>query len=407
MRDVLWLTQTPVIFFHSGAYSVTPHLRNVPDDVLHSTHRNGGIVMVVFVNRFLNMKDLTSVTLYDVADHIWRLAKIAGWDHVRIGVGDVKDLHQDLLIPKTICIEDEISKFRDPTKDFANYTSLFRPLQKTKSLLHLPGSGSSSSHKAAIGRRRYAYHEALQTKLRHDITHNVNKPCIQGNVLKDPESKGWSEGELLSISMSMMAGADTTKCSVLWGLLLLAHHPDIQDKAYVVILQAGLLDAVDAAHLKVQYIEAFVKKVDRYFIVQRLALPKATYSHDTDPDLFADPTTFAPERWRLDGDDQTANRHRHQYAFGIGSRTSVASHVATKALYIVFSYVIAHFRVLPASLSHTSDEVDPVLGLSTPEILSQHRGHDASIFASGCNGYDEDARPRALMDFLMIDINPS
>ena len=85
MRDVLSLARAPVVFSHSGAYSVTPHLRNVPDDVLRSVRKNGGIVMAVFVNRFLNMKDPSSVTIHDVVDHIWHLAEVAGWDHVGIG----------------------------------------------------------------------------------------------------------------------------------------------------------------------------------------------------------------------------------------------------------------------------------------------------------------------------------
>jgi membrane dipeptidase len=85
MRDVLSLTRTPIIFSHSGAYAISPHLRNVPDDVLRSVRRNGGIVMAVFVNRFLNMKNPDAATIHDVVDHIWHIAEVAGWEHVGIG----------------------------------------------------------------------------------------------------------------------------------------------------------------------------------------------------------------------------------------------------------------------------------------------------------------------------------
>lgn len=89
---------------------------------------------------------------------------------------------------------------------------------------------------------------------------------------------------------------------------------------------------------------------------------------ELDPTVFSEPDVFAPERW-LDG-DQTANRH--QYAFGIGGRMCVASHVASKALYTVFFHLIAHFQILPAEASADPfaahpDSADPVKGLLTKE----------------------------------------
>ncbi len=122
MKDAIRVSRAPVIFSHSSAGGITPHPRNVPDDVLRLLPANGGVVMVNFVPGFLSQqvwdwsaaqaaeearlkaihrsskaavdagvktweaahpRPATDVRI--VADHIEHVAKIAGHDHVGLG----------------------------------------------------------------------------------------------------------------------------------------------------------------------------------------------------------------------------------------------------------------------------------------------------------------------------------
>jgi membrane dipeptidase len=124
MRDAIKVSEAPVIFSHSSARALADHARNVPDDILELTARNGGVVMVNIFPGFVNqraasqaagfldkereytarypddpkrasgeylawldkaMTEMEPGTLGQVADHIDHIVKVAGIAHVGYG----------------------------------------------------------------------------------------------------------------------------------------------------------------------------------------------------------------------------------------------------------------------------------------------------------------------------------
>ena len=118
IRQLLDVSEAPILLSHSNAFALCDHPRNAPDDVLKRLKDNGGVVMATFVPGFVSqaLRDwlkrsrdahgkapLASdpkarsrsskrarapaprATLAEVADHIVYLVETAGIDHVGIG----------------------------------------------------------------------------------------------------------------------------------------------------------------------------------------------------------------------------------------------------------------------------------------------------------------------------------
>lgn len=85
MHDALDVSKSPVIFSHSSCYSLTPHERNVPDEVLLRLKENKGVICINFFPIFLKQNDNTEVTIEDAADHIIHVINLIGWDYVGFG----------------------------------------------------------------------------------------------------------------------------------------------------------------------------------------------------------------------------------------------------------------------------------------------------------------------------------
>jgi len=111
MSDVLNVTESPVIFSHSNARSLTSHARNVPDSILVRLKDNGGVVMLSFIPFFVSQEVADFIEAGDktikgcntseclealaaespkanvghVVEHIEYVRDLVGIDHVGIG----------------------------------------------------------------------------------------------------------------------------------------------------------------------------------------------------------------------------------------------------------------------------------------------------------------------------------
>ncbi|XP_074058185.1 dipeptidase 2-like [Macrotis lagotis] len=90
-RKAMIVSQAPVIFSHSSAFSVCNNTRNVPDSLLKQLKRNGGIVMVTFSVGVIPCVQLANIST--VADHFDHIKQLIGAESMGIG-GDYDGVNQ-------------------------------------------------------------------------------------------------------------------------------------------------------------------------------------------------------------------------------------------------------------------------------------------------------------------------
>ena len=307
----------------------------------------------------------------------------------------------DHLFDEITECEEYISRFRSTTGNLQDYIPILRysPINK-------------NSQKAVEMRaRRDVYLRRLNSELQRRIDNGTDRPCIQGNVLKDPEAK-LSEEELISISLTMLSGGlDTITTTLAWAVALLSQRPDIQEKGWSEIKKAygdnisGIISLRNSLiveiwtnpgeEARVPYITAFTREVLRYFTVLRLALPRSTqrdvkyegmlipegstvflnaWACNMDPDVYNDPHSFTPERF-------IENPDLPIFTYGVGTRMCAGYVLGNRELYIVFLRLISSFQILPDKEARGVD-YDPVKGVFDPTSLVSYPERFGSRFVA-------------------------
>ncbi|MCJ1394146.1 hypothetical protein MMC18_007024 [Xylographa bjoerkii] len=263
----------------------------------------------------------------------------------------------DELLREIVHVERVVSNLRSTSNNWQDYIPLLRLWP------------SRNSQAGEYRTRRDKYLTLLLDMLRDKIAKGEDKPCITGNILKDPEAN-LNEAEVRSICLTMVsAGLDTVPGNLIMaiGYLSSPHGQEIQEHAYAEIQKAypdG--DAWEKCLIeeRVPYITAFVKEVLRFWTVIPICLPRVSikdiqwqdatipagttfymnaWAADYDPTHFSSPHQFRPERY-LNISDGSGTPH---YGYGAGSRMCAGSHLANRELYTAFIRVFSALRILP------------------------------------------------------------
>ncbi|XP_077785804.1 cytochrome P450 2J5-like [Podarcis muralis] len=194
----------------------------------------------------------------------------------------------------------------------------------------------------------------------------------------DPESTCDEENLAQCIMDLFVGGSDTTTCSLKWALLLLASHPDIQDK-----MHKEIEDVIGSAHSicyqdkkKLPYTNAVIHEMQRFkfatflgfprqctkdFKLRGFLIPKGTIifpdlrSVLLDPTRWETPAEFNPNHF-LDKDGQFVNREEY-LPFGAGARICLGMQMAKIEIFIFLTSLLRAFSFqLPEGVKELNQE---------------------------------------------------
>jgi phenylacetate 2-hydroxylase len=311
----------------------------------------------------------------NVISHLRRLALNTS---LMLNYGTRIPSSSDKLFKEIVEVEGAIARFRSTSNNWQDYVPLLR--------LFPAKSNNASSYRL----RRDRYLQDFLDSLKQDIANGTDRPCIMGNILKDPATK-LNETEMKSICLSMVGGGlETVSASMILGIGYLSspHGQEIQERAYAEIQKVypdG--DAWDKCLLeeRVPYVTALYKEILRYYTIFPMSVPRRSvedieyngtiipagtsfymnaFAGNHDEDYFKDANTFNPERYL---GDTAGTPH---FTYGAGSRICIAAHLANRELYTFYIRLIVAFRILGPENKKDAAVLDAMEVNACPTALS-------------------------------------
>jgi cytochrome P450 len=276
-------------------------------------------------------------------------------------VGDTCDL-AEAMTPLTLAIANKTLFGLDTTPGTLSIGEL---IQAVLGLSMSPASMVPLNLPLTPRRRLVDTAARLESELRAVIAARRAAPTDGDDILstllaKHEDADELSEDELVGqLFLLFLAGHDTTKNAIAWTLFLLVQHPnvlaDVLDELRAVLGggpprhdQIGslpLLGRVIKESLRLFPPAPFTGRMTvQPTELHGVELPIGTeivispYCLHRDPDLYADPLRFRPDRW------ETLSRSPFEYApFGAGPRTCIGGGFATLELTTVLAMLLQRF----------------------------------------------------------------
>ncbi|RUP46622.1 cytochrome P450 [Jimgerdemannia flammicorona] len=196
---------------------------------------------------------------------------------------------------------------------------------------------------------------------------------VMGQIMTSRGSEHLSDLQLTHIgSVLSFAGSEAMSITMRWLCAVLAHYPEVQEKAFAeiehVVGHNRLPNESDEERL--QYVQCIILEILRYRAAAPVSIPHATSKDDTyrgytipkgttivinihaihhDPKRYPNPEVFSPERhmdYVLTTNKSTPEfSERPHLAFSTGRRVCVGMNVAERVLFIGIVRFLACFRV--------------------------------------------------------------
>ncbi|KAI0127089.1 cytochrome P450 [Xylariales sp. AK1849] len=238
------------------------------------------------------------------------------------------------------------------------------------------------SRAASLKQRQSALYHELFEEAKERVGGGKSQDSFVSALLRDREEDGYSPVELEYITGFLMeGGSDTTAGAFETFILAMAAHPEIQKKAQTEVdsvfgsegVQAGKVKAENLPYLKACFLETL-----RWRPGFPLSIPHATTKDDTykgyvipanttilmniwaihhDPDEYADPHVFSPDRFsenplgiKLNGisvKEALADQSRRPtYGFGAGRRVCAGQRMAENSMMMTMSKLLWSFDIV-------------------------------------------------------------